>query len=426
MSGEDPMEVLHNVGTIGRDPSQNSAFMDHYLDVAVDCSNILFVCTANVLDTIPGRVIRLTGYDLQEKMKIAEQYLVPNAMVEVGLKQKKAEAQSEVQVQKVAEEVEKSEDAKPQEPEPEPEVKAEPKQLKPEVKAEIETGAIESLIRWYCREAGVRNLQKHIERICRKLATKVVEKWEDKSQGTSSKDTDATGDAIDPSKSEVIELRVDEASLSEYVGKPVFTSDRLYEGQLPSGTVTGLAWTAMGGSVLYIEATALARRRSDPDKPATAPPMLAVTGQLGNVMKESSQIALLVARRQLQARGKDGFFEDSSSYFFLFLHCPEGATPKDGPSAGVTMTTALLSLAMKKPIPTDLAMTGEVSLNGKEKTIAARRAGCKTLIFPEANRRDFDELPKYLQDGLNVHFATHFDEVFDVAFKEAEEAANAA
>lgn len=445
-----PLVLIDEVDKIGRghhgdpssallellDPSQNSAFMDHYLDVAVDCSNILFVCTANVLDTIPGplldrmEVIRLTGYDLQEKMKIAEQYLVPNAMVEVGLKQKKAEAQSEVQVQKVAEEVEKSEDAKPQEPEPEPEVKAEPKQLKPEVKAEIETGAIESLIRWYCREAGVRNLQKHIERICRKLATKVVEKWEDKSQGTSSKDTDATGDAIDPSKSEVIELRVDEASLSEYVGKPVFTSDRLYEGQLPSGTVTGLAWTAMGGSVLYIEATALARRRSDPDKPATAPPMLAVTGQLGNVMKESSQIALLVARRQLQARGKDGFFEEHE----LFLHCPEGATPKDGPSAGVTMTTALLSLAMKKPIPTDLAMTGEVSLNGKvlavggikEKTIAARRAGCKTLIFPEANRRDFDELPKYLQDGLNVHFATHFDEVFDVAFKEAEEAANAA
>ncbi|CAE7540512.1 unnamed protein product, partial [Symbiodinium pilosum] len=280
--------------------------------------------------------------------------------------------------------------------------------------AEIDEAAIESLIRWYCREAGVRNLQKHIERVCRKLATKVVEQLEE-TKGPEEADAAA-------GEKQVIELRVDEGSLSDYVGKPVFTSDRLYEGALPPGTVTGLAWTALGGSVLYIEATALPRRGATAEGAPKAPPALAVTGQLGSVMKESSSIALLVARRQLAARGSgSSFFEDHE----LFLHCPEGATPKDGPSAGVTMTTALLSLALEKPIATDLAMTGEVSLNGKvlavggikEKTIAARRAGCKTLVFPQANRKDFDELPEYLRDGLTVHFATHYDEVFDIAFK---------
>ena len=444
-----PLVLIDEVDKIGRghhgdpssallellDPSQNSAFMDHYLDVPVDCSNILFLCTANVLDTIPGplldrmEVIRLTGYDLQEKMKIAEDYLVPSAMVEVGLKQKeeKTEKTTEATTEtETSEAAELSSSVATSEATPEPKSPTSPTpEEKPEVKAVIEATAIESLIRWYCREAGVRNLQKHIERICRKLATKVVEQWENRKALTGTDSNQETN-----TSKEVLELRVDEAALSEYVGKPVFTSDRLYEGQLPSGTVTGLAWTAMGGSVLYIEATALPRARRGDAAAATSapavPPSLAVTGQLGSVMKESSQIALLVARRQLQARGKSGFFEEHE----LFLHCPEGATPKDGPSAGVTMTTALLSLAMEMPIPTDLAMTGEVSLNGKvlavggikEKTIAARRAGCKTLIFPEANRRDYDELPKYLQDGLTVHFATHFDEVFNVAFGEQTDA----
>ncbi|CAJ1403909.1 unnamed protein product [Effrenium voratum] len=413
-----PLILIDEVDKIGRghqgdpasallellDPSQNFAFNDHYLDVPVDCSNILFVCTANVLDTIPGplldrmEVIRLTGYDLQEKMKIAEDYLVPTALEQVGLKKPEAEEAKDKSTESSA--IKEAKEARPL----------------PEVKAEIESSALEALIRWYCREAGVRNLQKHIERICRKIATKVVERWEG----------EAEADAAAGGAGGAMEIRVDEAALSDYVGKPVFTSDRLYEDELPPGTVTGLAWTAMGGSVLYIEATALPRRKK-PDGDAAGgpsvavPPTLAVTGQLGSVMKESSQIALLVARRQLATRQASGFFEEHE----LFLHCPEGATPKDGPSAGVTMTTALLSVAMDKPIPTDLAMTGEVSLNGKvlavggikEKTIAARRAGCKTLVFPAANRRDFDELPKYLQEDLEVHFASHFNEVFDIAFR---------
>merc|ERR1712178_235290 len=169
-----------------------------------------------------------------------------------------------------------------------------------------------------------------------------------------------------------------------------------------------------------MEATALPRLQ---DK--SVAPSLGVTGQLGNVMKESSQLAMLLARRQLAALAppsRRSFFEKNE----LHLHCPEGATPKDGPSAGITMVTALLSLGLDTPVRADLAMTGEVSLNGKvlgiggvkEKTIAARRAGCKALVFPQANRRDFDELPVYLKDGLEVHFATDYADVFKVAFPE--------
>eukprot|EP00931_Biecheleriopsis_adriatica_P046540 TRINITY_DN26741_c0_g1_i2.p1 TRINITY_DN26741_c0_g1~~TRINITY_DN26741_c0_g1_i2.p1 ORF type:complete len:1059 (+),score=282.21 TRINITY_DN26741_c0_g1_i2:49-3177(+) len=436
-----PLVLIDEVDKIGRghqgdpssallellDPSQNSAFLDHYLDVPVDCSRVLFVCTANVTDTIPGplldrmEVIRLSGYDLQEKLRIAEDYLVPNALKEVGLLPvTEAATSSEVQQEALPEGEAKREDMSG-----EPEENNQP--LQPTVKADINRSALEALIRWYCREAGVRNLQKHIERICRKLATKVVEQRE-----ASSEDEEADKAAGSPNS----ELQVTEGDLSDYVGKPVFTSDRLYEGPLPAGTVTGLAWTALGGSVLYIEATAIPRHRAGGgDKAAGGgpPPSLSVTGQLGSVMKESSQIALLLARRQLAARaeaataaGSDGlqssFFEDHE----LYLHCPEGATPKDGPSAGVTMTTSLLSLALGRPSRADLAMTGEVSLNGKvlavggikEKTIAARRAGCRCLVFPQANRRDFEELPEYLREGLEVHFATHYDEVFAVAFPE--------
>jgi len=300
--------------------------------------------------------------------------------------------------------------------------------------AAIEHGAVEALIRWYCREAGVRNLQKHIERICRKLATRVVE-WREAQKADEPESPAGTEESGPPSpaaKGEVastgagdaaaasladLDLRVTEAALSDFVGKPPFTSDRLYEGDLPPGTSTGLAWTAMGGSVLYIEATALPRPEAKP-----AVPTLSVTGQLGSVMKESSQISLLVARRRLAQMPEvpSSFFQEHD----LYLHCPEGATPKDGPSAGVTMTTALLSLALGRPVRTDLAMTGEVSLNGKvlavggikEKTIAARRAGCKVLVFPQANKRDFDELPDYLRDGLEVHYAAEYDDVFAVAF----------
>eukprot|EP00440_Ansanella_granifera_P038418 gb/GFBE01041686.1/.p1 GENE.gb/GFBE01041686.1/~~gb/GFBE01041686.1/.p1 ORF type:complete len:1063 (+),score=300.14 gb/GFBE01041686.1/:1-3189(+) len=455
-----PLVLIDEVDKIGRghqgdpssallellDPSQNSGFLDHYLDVPVDCSRVLFVCTANVTDTIPGplldrmEVIRLSGYDLQEKLRIAEDYLVPNALKEVGLHPVKpgkadvpAEAKSEPEAEPDSGAVQELalEDAKKGE-EPAP-------PSMPPVKADIDGTALEALIRWYCREAGVRNLQKHVERICRKLATKVVEQREAEDCKAADEADDAAGSAS------AKELIVTENDLSDYVGKPPFTSDRLYEGQLPAGTVTGLAWTSMGGAVLYVEATAIPRWRArqgggSGDDAAGGgsvgggvPPSLSVTGQLGSVMKESSQIALLLARRQLATRAEAAASEGAqplrASFFEeheLYLHCPEGATPKDGPSAGVTMTTALLSLALRQPARADLAMTGEVSLNGKvlavggikEKTIAARRAGCKCLVFPQANRRDFEELPEYLREGLEVHFAAHYDEVFSIAFPE--------
>lgn len=292
-------------------------------------------------------------------------------------------------------------------------------------KTSIEQDAVDALIRWYCREAGVRNLQKHVEKICRKLAIRVVERNEAAPPSERSREeagSEGRGEELRSEGDDAEgELRVTAENLSDYVGKPVFTSDRLYDGgELPTGTVTGLAWTAMGGAVLYVEAAALPRSGD-----AKVPPSVSVTGQLGSVMKESSQVSLLVARREAARRLPDegaSFFERHE----IHLHCPEGATPKDGPSAGVTMSTALLSLALGRPARADLAMTGEVSLNGKvmpvggikEKTIAARRAGCKALVFPQANKRDFDELPEYLREGLEVTYASDCADVFAAAFPE--------
>jgi len=495
-----PLVLIDEVDKIGRghqgdpasallellDPSQNSSFLDHYLDVPVDCSRILFVCTANVTDTIPGplldrmEVIRLSGYDLQEKLRIAQDYLVPNALSEVGLLpavEGKVRAATAEPVDKPSTEelalkeppsaesvASSSSDAVTEEPplsfaesvsqehgrdnsnnnsnssaeivasSSSDAAEAPAVAAPPAVRVAIEQSALEALIRWYCREAGVRNLQKQIEKICRKVATQVVEQRELKIEGEPTAEADAAAGSL--VAAEAAPLKVTEDGLSDYVGKPKFTSDRILGDQCPVGTVTGLAWTAMGGAMLYMEAMALPRwRPRQGDAAAGAggpPPSLSVTGQLGSVMKESSQIALLVARRQLIARATaaeaDGLEGSARNLFFenheLHLHCPEGATPKDGPSAGVTITTALLSLALNVPARVNLAMTGEVSLNGKvlavggikEKTIAARRAGCRVLVFPEANRPDFEELPDYVREGLEVHYASHYDDVFAVAF----------
>mmetsp|Transcript_55790 Transcript_55790/g.120566 ORF Transcript_55790/g.120566 Transcript_55790/m.120566 type:complete len:1014 (+) Transcript_55790:56-3097(+) len=432
-----PLVLIDEVDKIGRghqgdpasallellDPSQNYSFLDHYLDVPVDCSRVLFICTANVTDTIPGplldrmEVIRLSGYDLKEKIHIAQGYLVPSAMRECGLWPKESKDKASSASEDASEAATSSASSTTSSAEEDREKEAAsllplPAQAKD---AKITSEALEVLIRSYCREAGVRNLEKHIEKICRKLARKVVEHSENEAK--EAKEDEASESSKKPSE---LVLQVKDSNLSDFVGKPVFISDRLYEGQLPPGTVTGLAWTAMGGSVLYIEATALPRPEGK-----SASPTLGVTGQLGSVMKESSQLAMLVARRQAATRAPDraNFFQEHD----LHLHCPEGAVPKDGPSAGVTMVTSLLSLCLGRPVRQDLAMTGEVSLNGKvlavggikEKTIAARRAGCRALVFPQANRRDFDELPDYLREGLEVHFAAEYDDVFAVAFSEA-------
>ena len=359
------------------DPSQNTTFTDHYLDIPIDMSKALFMCTANDASTIPGplidrmEVVRLSGYDAPEKMEIARRYLVPKALHESGL--------------------------------------GEDSDLAP-ASLTIADDAIEQLARHYCREAGVRNLQQHIEKICRKLALKVVQQY-------------GEGQGSDDTVTEEADWAVTAANLEDYVGKPTFNSDLLYD-FVPPGVVMGLAWTAMGGSSLFIE-TQIVRRHGEPEDGRVAGGgRVTTTGQLGDVMSESIAIAQTVARHKLA-----NFLPESAGWFDahdLHIHVPDGAVKKDGPSAGVTMVTALLSLAMQRSVRNDIAMSGEVSLTGKvlpvggikEKTIAARRAGVSCLVFPFGNKRDFDELPEYLREGLEAYFVKTYDEVFDIAFGE--------
>ncbi|XP_050225115.1 lon protease homolog 1, mitochondrial-like [Mercurialis annua] len=408
------------------DPEQNANFLDHYLDVPIDLSKVLFVCTANVVDMIPGplldrmEVIAIAGYITDEKVHIARDYLEKSTREACGIK---------------------------------------PEQV------EVTDAALLGLIENYCREAGVRNLQKHIEKIYRKIALKLVRQVEESAaseepkvaepennqsssqskEGVISEQNNETSvdseivvteppleqvhglvdqdaDSKEATVSEKIEesevtkavekVLVDSSNLADFVGKPVFHAERIYQ-QTPVGVVMGLAWTAMGGSTLYIETTQIEQGEG---KGA-----LHLTGQLGEVMKESAQIAHTVARAIFSEKEPDNpFFAN----FKVHLHVPAGATPKDGPSAGCTMITSLLSLAMKKPVRKDLAMTGEVTLTGKilpiggvkEKTIAARRSDVKTIIFPAANRRDYDELAANVKEGLDVHFVDDYSQIFDLAF----------
>ncbi|XP_019093400.1 PREDICTED: lon protease homolog 4, chloroplastic/mitochondrial-like [Camelina sativa] len=394
------------------DPEQNANFLDHYLDVTIDLSKVLFVCTANVIDTIPSplldrmEVISLAGYITDEKMQIARDYLLKTARRDCGIK---------------------------------------PEQV------DVSDAALLSLIENYCREAGVRNLQKHMEKIFRKIALKLVRKGtslevpaksdvvvtetedskplaktelespeETSAEGSTVLTNDlATGDSTEPKTEQSIEVAetvekfvIDESNLEDYVGKPVFHAEKIYE-QTPVGVVMGLAWTSMGGSTLYIETTFVEEGEGKGG--------LHITGQLGTVMKESAEIAHTVARRIMHEKEPENQFFAKSK---LHLHVPAGATPKDGPSAGSTMITSLLSLAMKKPVRKDLAMTGEVTLTGrilaiggvKEKTIAARRSEVKVIILPEANRSDYDELAENVKEGLDVHFVDDYDQIFELAF----------
>ncbi|TKV96531.1 hypothetical protein SEVIR_9G434300v4 [Setaria viridis] len=440
------------------DPEQNANFLDHYLDVPIDLSKVLFVCTANVIEMIPSplldrmEIISIAGYITDEKMHIARDYLEKNTREASGIK---------------------------------------PEQV------EVTDDALLALIENYCREAGVRNLKKHIEKIYRKIALKLVRqglsnepprditiveaneepasfdvatKVEDENSKKSlAKDasvdvhpTDSSLENINvvplttesavghnehsneaptekfleetakvfntsstPEANESVQrttealidipvekIIVNASNLGDFVGKPVFQAERLYD-QTPVGVVMGLAWNSMGGSTLYIETAKVGESEG---KGA-----LVVTGQLGDVMKESAQIAHTVCRAVLlEKEPNNSFFAKSK----LHLHVPAGATPKDGPSAGCTMVTSMLSLAMGKSVKKDLAMTGEVTLTGrvlpiggvKEKTIAARRSGVKTIIFPSANRRDFDELASNVKEGLEVHFVDKYNEIYDIAF----------
>jgi len=365
---ENPLVLIDEVDKIGRahngdptsallellDPEQNSSFTDHYLDVPVDLSKVLFLCTANTTDSIPGplldrmEIIELSGYMAAEKQKIASEYIIPRALEDSG-------------------------------------VNAEQVNLPDETVAKV--------IQEYCRESGVRNLQKQLEKLFRKAALKIVQGGDDT----------------------VVDVTTD--NLKDYVGNPLYRNERLYTTN-PAGVIMGLAWTASGGQSLYIETVCVPP--TDVDKPSAA---LTVTGQLGDVMKESSSISYAYAKSHLLKHNPDNtFFREST----VALHVPEGAIPKDGPSAGVTMTTALLSLAMGKPARQDLAMTGEISLTGmvlrvggiKEKVLAARRSGVTCVVLPEGNEADFEDLPPEVKDGLEVHYATTYDDVYKVAFPE--------
>lgn len=343
----DPASALLEV----LDPEQNKDFLDHYLDVRCDLSNILFIVTANVLDSIPEplkdrmEILRLSGYIQAEKIEIAKKYLVPRNRESMGLKS------SDVA---------------------------------------FTDSALAHMINGYAREAGVRNLENIIKKILRKVALKIARTAKKGKKGP--------------------KTIVDEKNLSSYLGKPIFTSDRYYEVN-PIGVVTGLAWTAMGGATLYIESVQYPAEKTE----------MKLTGQAGDVMKESAQIAWTYVQSNLY-RYAPGvpFFEKSQ----VHIHIPEGATPKDGPSAGITMTTSLLSLLLKKPIRENLGMTGELTLTGrvlpigglKEKLIAARRSNLDVLIFPKENLRDYDELPAFLKKGLEVHFVDTYDEVYKIAF----------
>ncbi|XOV87752.1 MAG: endopeptidase La [Pseudomonadota bacterium] len=335
----DPASALLEV----LDPEQNSEFLDHYLDVQVDLSKVVFVCTANQLDTIPGplldrmEVIRLAGYLTEEKIQIAKHHLWPRLLKKAGLAAGKLR---------------------------------------------ISDAALRKVIDGYAREAGVRTLEKQLGRIVRRCVIDLLEGEE--------------------------KIRVGVSEVETYLGAPVFKKQ---QSQRSVGVVDGLAWTALGGTTLAVEASSL----------ETGSRGFKQTGQLGDVMKESAQIAYSYVASHLSALGgKAGFFDQA----MIHLHVPEGATPKDGPSAGVTMATALLSLARGERIRRPIAMTGELTLTGRvlpvggirEKVIAAKRAGVKEIILPADNQRDFDEIPDYIRKGLKIHFATRYEDVAKICF----------
>jgi len=363
----DPASALLEV----LDPEQNTEFLDHYLDVRCNLSNVLFILTANVLDTIPEplkdrmEILRLSGYIMQEKLEIAQKYLIPRHRKEMGIKTSQVSFSKE---------------------------------------------AIRQMINGYAREGGVRHLENLIKKTLRKLAVKIVrEKQTDLKDALIVKSTKKNQKVESPVKS-VTKHAVTPENLKDYLGKPIFTSDRFYD-RTPIGVCMGLAWTALGGATLYIEAI-----KTEAEKTG-----MKLTGQAGDVMKESAEIAWSYLNGTAQKYAiHTKFFEKTK----VHIHIPEGATPKDGPSAGITMVTALLSLLTGTPVLDNLGMTGELTLTGrilpiggvKEKMVAARRSGLKVLIFPKDNLRDYEELPEYIRKGLTIHFVEHYDEVFRLAF----------
>ena len=353
-----PVIMLDEIDKVGRsyqgdpasallevlDPEQNNEFLDHYLDLRVDLSRVLFIATANQLDTIPPALldrmetIRLAGYIAEEKLAIARNHLWPKLIKRHGAK---------------------------------------PSQVR------INDAGLRLVIDGYCREAGVRQLEKQLAALIRKAIVQIVD----------------TG---------VPHIRLAKKDIAELLGQPRYRNERPLRGK---GVVTGLAWTAQGGVTLAIESS----------KIHTLNRGFKLTGQLGEVMKESAEIAYSYIVAHLADFGCDEDFFDTS---MVHLHVPEGATPKDGPSAGITMATALVSLARDQRIKRPLAMTGELTLTGqvlpvggiREKIVAARRAQIAEVLIPFANRGDYEALPDHLTANMTVHFVRSFDEVFEIVF----------
>ncbi|GAB4301508.1 MAG: endopeptidase La [Desulfuromonadia bacterium] len=338
----DPSSALLEV----LDPEQNHMFSDHYINLPFSLANVMFIATANQMDTIPGplrdrmEVIQLSGYTEEEKLQIAKRYLIPRQMKENGIS---------------------------------------PKYIS------FTDDALKTIISRYTREAGLRNLEREIGSICRKIARKVAEGEKKKHPITAS-------------------------AIPRHLGPPRFTHETEME-KNEIGVATGLAWTPVGGDVLFIEATVMKGKGG-----------LTLTGQLGDVMKESVQAALSWIRsRESMLNLSDDFFHDTE----IHVHVPAGAIPKDGPSAGITMATALVSALTKVPVKRNVAMTGEITLRGKilpigglkEKILAAIRAGIGTIIIPEENRKDLADIPKSILKKVDLVFATTITDVLTVALE---------
>lgn len=358
----DPVFVLDEVDKLGNDwrgdpssallevldPEQNDTFRDHYLDVPFDLSKVMFIATANMLDTVPAplldrmEIISLSGYTDEDKLNIAKKYLIP--------KQAKAHG------------------------------------LDPERVPWTDEGVL-MIIQHYTREAGVRNLEREIGSVYRKLATRIAENRD-------------------------VPEQIGRAEVREFLGRPRFFYEELAARTSQPGVAIGVGVTSVGGDIMFIEATKMPGRGS-----------MTVTGQLGDVMKESAQAALSYVRSRAGELGLEPDFYQSSD---IHLHVPAGATPKDGPSAGTAMTTALVSLLTGVPVREDVAMTGEITLRGqvlpvggiKEKALAARRAGIKTFVLPKRNEADLDDLPKEVREDMTFVLAETMDDVLNVAMPE--------
>lgn len=339
----DPASALLEV----LDPEQNNSFADHYLGVPFDLSNVMFITTANMLDPIPTalrdrmEVLELSGYTLEEKAQISKRYLIPRQIEQNGLK---------------------------------------------EENISISDTALKNIISLYTREAGLRNLEREIGSVCRKVARKRAEGRKKKSVVTA-------------------------GNLSSYLGPPRFLPEAGRE-ENEIGVATGLAWTQVGGEILYVETSVMKGKGG-----------LTLTGQLGDVMKESGQAALSYTRANSDRLGiKSDFFESSE----IHIHVPSGAIPKDGPSAGITMASSLVSAATGIPLKKDVAMTGEITLRGKvlpigglkDKALAAMRAGIRDIIIPDQNKKDLEEIPVHLRKKMNFIPVSHVDDVLSFALVE--------